>query len=357
MQVHQFHPTVAFGDAISNQMLSLQAMLRAMGCESEIFVEQTPLHFEGRTRPMADYGRFSAPENVLLLHFSLGYAAPVMDWVRQVPDRSVLVYHNITPHRFFAGVNHVYMEAARAGREQLGELAGLVDAGWGDSPYNCQELAMHGLSHRGVLPIVFDATRYSVRPDRRVLREWEEGVNVLFVGRVSPNKRFEDLLLTFRYLKHHVCPDARLLLVGSWTGMEPYLAYLQALAQRLDLVDVVFAGHVSGEALAAYYRCASVYLSMSEHEGFGVPLLESMYFGVPIIAYRVGAVPDTLGDSGVLIREKNYAAVAELIGLLIEDQALQSQIVSRQRDRLTHFEPKVVKPRLAQLLQEIGARV
>ena len=216
---------------------------------------------------------------------------------------------------------------------------------------------MHGFSHRGVLPIVFDATRYSVRPDRRVLREWEEGVNVLFVGRVSPNKRFEDLLLTFRYLKHHVCPDARLLLVGSWIGMEPYLAYLQALAQRLDLVDVVFAGHVSGEALAAYYRCASVYLSMSEHEGFGVPLLESMYYGVPIIAYRVGAVPDTLGDSGVLIREKNYAAVAELIGLLIEDQALQSQIVSRQRDRLTHFEPKVVKPRLAQLLQEIGARV
>ena len=357
MQVHQFHPTATFGDATSDQMLSLQRMLREMGCESEIFVERVPLHFEGRTRPIADYSRFSAPGNVLLLHYSLGYAAPVLEWARQMPDRKVLVYHNITPHHFFAGVNAVYMEAAQAGREQLGELARLVDAGWGDSPYNCRELAAHDMPHTGVLPIIFDQRRYDVRPDRRVLKEWGEGANILFVGRVSPNKRIEDLLLTFYYLKRHVGVDARLLLVGSWTGMEPYLAYLQALVQRLDLPDVVFAGHISAAALTATYRCASVYLSMSEHEGFGVPLLESMYFDVPIVAYRAGAVPETLGESGMLIREKDYAAVAELVGLLIEDDPLRSQVVSRQRERLAHFQPEAVRPKLAQLLREIGVEV
>lgn len=165
MQVHQFHPTVSFGDAISNQILSLQRLLRRMGCLSEIFCEQLPLHFNGHARLIAQYGRYSSPENILLLHFSLGYSHAVMDWLGQTPDRKVVIYHNITPQSYFAGINDVYLEAAQAGREQLDRLRTLTEGGWGDSMFNCRELAEHGWTRLGVLPIVSEAVCSSPRPE------------------------------------------------------------------------------------------------------------------------------------------------------------------------------------------------
>jgi glycosyltransferase involved in cell wall biosynthesis len=284
----------------------------------------------------------------------LGYSPDVITWLRQLPDQKVIVYHNITPHPYFAGINDVYLEAAKAGREQLRQLSRLIDAGWGVSAFNCRELAEYGWSKLGVLPIIFDPKRYRIRPHRRVLRQWQDGLNVLFVGRVSPNKCVEDLILTFYYLKLSVRPDARLLLVGSAKGMEPYLEFLQALVGKLDLYDVVFTGHVSNEELVAYYRCADVYLSMSEHEGFGVPFLESMYFNVPVIAYKAAAVAETLNGSGVLVKEKDYPAVAGLIGLLDDDENLQGQIIARQRERLQSFLPDKVRERLQRLLLDLA---
>jgi glycosyltransferase involved in cell wall biosynthesis len=205
------------------------------------------------------------------------------------------------------------------------------------------------------LPIIFDPKRYAVRPNRKVLGAFQRDANLLFVGRVSPNKRFEDLILTFAYLKRFVRPDARLLLVGSTRRMELYHEYLQSLATRLGLSEVVFTGHVSASELVAYYRCADVYLSMSEHEGFGVPLLESMHFGLPIVAYKAAAVPETLGGCGILVTAKDYSVVAELVGLLIEDGNLRARIVARQRERLGDFLPHEVDRRLGELLQGLEA--
>jgi len=354
VQIHQFHPTVSYGDAISNQIISLRRLLRQMGYRSELFCEQLPIHFEGRVRQITQHGRYSSSRNILLLHFSLGYSPDVIAWLEQIPDRKVIVYHNITPHTYFAGVNDVYLEAAQAGREQLKHLTALTEAGWGDSACNCQELAECGWTRLGVLPIVFDPKRYAIRPSRKLLGRWQDGLNVLFVGRVSPNKKLEDLILAFYYLKRFVRPDARLILVGSAHGMEPYLEFLQALVSKLGLSDVLFAGHVSNSELMACYRCAGVYLSMSEHEGFGVPFLESMHFGVPIVAYEAAAVPETLGGSGVLVKTKDCAAVAELIGLLAEDEDLCARIIARQRERLRDFLPDRVGKRLQELLHDLG---
>ncbi|MGB9776073.1 MAG: glycosyltransferase family 4 protein [Anaerolineae bacterium] len=358
MEVHQFHPTVSFGDAVSNQILSLQRLLRRMGYRSEIFCEQPPIQFEGRTRLMQQYPRYSSPDNLLLLHFSLGYSPQVLAWLEQLPDRKVLIYHNITPHTYFVGINESYMEAARVGRQQLRWLKERTEAGWGVSNFNAQELAGNGWTRLGVLPLVFDPSRYQVRPDRTVMRRWAGKTNVLFVGRVTPNKRFEDIIITFYFLKRWVSPDAQLILVGSARGMEPYLEFLQELVKRLNLSSsVVFTGHVSTSQLVAYYRCASLFLCMSEHEGFGMPLLESMYFGVPIIAHKAAAVPETLDSSGVLVTEKNHAAVAELIGLLLEDEPLRERIVARQRERLKAFSPERVREQLINLLRDLNVNV
>jgi glycosyltransferase involved in cell wall biosynthesis len=353
MDVHQFFPAPSYGGAISNQLLSLQRLLQGLGYGSEIFCEQEPVHFGGQARPVGQYASYSSADNVLLLHFALHYSAEVLSWLAQIPDRKVLVYHNITPKAYFAGINGVLYEAALAGRRQLDRLRALTVAGWGDSGFNSQELAERGWRRLGVLPIVFDSARYAARPDRKTLQRYQGGTNLLFVGRLVPNKCFEDLILIFYYFKRYVRPEARLLLVGSTSKMAPYLDYLQSLIARLDLSDVVFAGHVSTAELVAYYRCASVFVSMSEHEGFGVPLLESMHFEVPVVAYQAAAVPETLGGCGFQVTAKDHRAVAELIGLLLEDEALRRRIVARQRARPPAFYPDQVAPRLSTLLQDL----
>jgi len=357
MNVHQFHPQPAYGDAVSNQVLSLQRLLRAKGYRSEIFCEHDPFLFEGSTHSMARYARHASPENVLLLHFAVDYSSEVMAWLDGIPDRKVLVYHNITPQAYLAGFDGPLYEAAKRGREQLDQLRAITEAGWGDSSYNSRELADRGWIKVGVLPIIFEPKRYAIRPDRKVLGRYRDGrPTILFVGRVAPNKCLEDLILTFFYLKRDVCPGARLVLVGAQGRMHRYVAYLQKLVQELHLPDVVFTGHVSNAELVAHYRCASLYLSMSEHEGFGVPFLESMHFGLPIVAYAAAAVPETLGACGVLVTEKDHRAIAELIGLLIEDEGLRSRLIAGQRRRLEDFLPESVEGQLQTLLAGLATR-
>lgn len=353
MQVHQFHPKVSQGDAIGNQVVALQQLFYSLGYKGQLFCEQPPLNLNIGFLPFSRAERLVASDDLMLLHFSAGYSSEVLSWIYQLPAHKVLVYHNITPHTYFSGVNSVFEELTLAGRQQLPRLSTITMAGWGDSAFNCQELSEYGWKQVGVLPIVFDPTRYSVTPDRRTLKRLHGGFNLLFVGRVVPNKKFEDLILTFYYLKKFVRSDARLILVGSWDGMEPYLEFLQALVARLKILDVFFLGHVSSQVLMACYKSASVYLSMSEHEGFGVPLVESMYFGIPVVAYKAAAVPETLGKSGVLITTKDHRRVAELIGIIGEDQPLKDRIVAAQRERLESFEPDCVQEQLCALLQEL----
>lgn len=353
-RVDQFHPTLSFGDAVGNQILSLQRLLRELGYQSDIYCEHLPDHFEGRAKPILEYGYDASAERILLAHFSLAYSPVVMDWLARVRGRKVLVYHNITPHTYFDGFDLAHFESARMGREQLGRLRHVMDAGWGDSTYNVDELAACGWTRLAVLPIVFEPKRYAVHPSRRVLRRWNKGLNVLFVGRVAPHKRHENLIRVFCHLKRTVRPDSRLLLVGLARGMEAYVESLHGQVERLGLSDVIFVGHVSTAELVAYYRCASVYLSMSEHEGFGVPLLEAMHFGLPVVAYKSAAVPETLGGAGLLLTQRNDAATAELIALLDEAPGLRGRVVARQRERLQDFMPDRIRERLDQLLQDLG---
>lgn len=353
MQIHQFHPTVSFGDGISNQILSLQRLLRKMGYKSEIFCRQRPLHYEGKVREIANYKRYTSPDNLLILHYSLAYSSDVWDWLNQIPDRKVVCYHNITPHYFFSGINETFYDAAIQGRQQFSKLLQITEAGWGDSSFNVEELVRNGWENVGVLPIIFDPQRYAVSPNKAILERYQGQSNILYVSRISPNKKPEDVILTYYYLKR-IRPDARLILVGSANGMGLYLEYLQTLVSRLDLQDVIFTGHVSAAEWTAYYQASQILLSMSEHEGFGIPLLEAMKFGLPAVAYKTGAVPETLGNSGVLVAKKDYPAIAELLGILLDDEVLREKIIVRQRMRLKEFLPEQVEKKMRKLLDDLG---
>ena len=182
MRVHQFSPSVSFGDGVSNETQCLQSILRSLGYRGDVWVEHMPDLYPGRVRRFSEYARRASPEDVLLVHFALDFSRDVMDWLARIPGRKVLLYHNITPPRFFKGINRVLYDSARLGREQLSQLRSLFDVAWGDSAYNVDELLERGWSRVGVLPIVFDPKRYVARPDPGVLGRYKDGLNMLFMG-------------------------------------------------------------------------------------------------------------------------------------------------------------------------------
>ena len=181
-----------------------------------------------------------------------------------------------------------------------------------DSAFNAREIEAMGHPRAGVLPLVLDFKALRSAPDRRVLRQYRDGlVNVLFVGRCAPNKKIEDLLNAFYYFQRYVQPASRFIHVGSFAGLEQYHALLLARARELQLQHVDLVGTVSQAELNAFYDVSRLFLCLSDHEGFCIPLIEAMTHRLPVLAYAAGAVPETLDGAGVLFREKRFDLIAE----------------------------------------------
>jgi L-malate glycosyltransferase len=354
MLINQFHSAVHNGDAIGEQIIAIRNMAREDGYSGEVFCVYPDRTYRVSARHFSQYARYSSPDNVLLLHYGIGYPNEVREWLRSIPDRKVLVYHNITPPHFFAGISPGYYAGTKLGLQQLGLLRQIAAIGWCDSVFNATELRAAGWSDISVLPFIIDYKRYDIEPDRATLRQVNDGNPVLlYMGRIAPNKRIEDLLIIFYYVQRMFLPEAHLWLVGSDVGMQRYRAYLEALIKRLELRNVIFAGQADQAKVAAYFRSANVYLSMSEHEGFCVPLIEGMYYGVPVIAYDAAAVSETMGGCGLLMKDKNHRAIAELIAQLQQDTALRERIVTQQRQRATAFDVEHVRPLWRAALQRV----
>jgi len=185
---------------------------------------------------------------------------------------------------------------------------------------------------------VLDLDRLRGGCSRAVRRRYDDGlVNILFVGRGAPNKRIEDLLAAFHYFQKYVEPNSRLLHVGSYAGLESYQALLLTRIRDLQLTNVELPGLLPQAELNACYRSAHLFLSMSEHEGFCAPLMESLALDVPVLAYAAAAVPETLAGVGVLFREKRFDLVAEMMGRLTRDQRLRAAVLRGQRERLARY--------------------
>jgi len=334
-EIHQFLPVLDEGDAIGNEARQLQRLLRAAGYASEIFVWRAGKGQKAYCRHYSRHRAVSAPGNVMLYHFSV--CCPITAYFASAPDRKAIIYHNITPAKFFAGIAEEVYYITKKGRRELTRLAPVTDLALPVSEYNASELRAAGYRRVETVPLVVDYEAFDTTPDSDVLARYNDGwTNLLFVGRLSPNKKQEDLVRTFYHYKQ-INPQSRLLLVGSARQVPRYKQILDELVERLGVKDVVITGGVSHAALAAYYTVASAFVSMSEHEGFCVPLIEAMRFGLPVIAYDSSAVAETLDGTGVLVRDKRPEAIAELAHCIIEDDALRAELVKKQRRRLDHF--------------------
>lgn len=327
--VDQVLATLGYGDAIGHEVLGIQRVLREAGFVSDIFVETADPRLEDLTRDYRDLVDERPPERLLLHHFSIGSRASRVAYA--LPDRMALIYHNITPPEYFVGVHPLLVQLCYMGRRELGAYTGRVHLALGDSEYNRQELEALGFRDTGVLPVVPSFDHLAGGVDARLALEFDDDwVNLLFVGRVIPNKRLEDVIRFFHAYKTRHNPRSRLIFVGAYSGFELYFAMLQQLVARLRLPDVHFTGHVSNEELSALYDVADVFVCASEHEGFCVPLVEAFQKGVPVLAYAATAVPATMDGAGVLYDTKDPAHVARLIDAVVADSDLREAIVASQ---------------------------
>lgn len=335
--IHQFHPSVAQGDAITDNLIAWRKVFRSWGFQSQIYSQSNYPDISAFS--LREYDTAANPNNMLLLHFSIAYEDEVLRLFESLPDAKIAVYHNITPAHYFKGINSLFEQECSLGRRQLPRLARLCRAGIGDSKYNCNELDRNGFEKTYRVPIMVDFGKFKSSPATSIISKYRDRkTNILFVGRIYPNKRHDALIKAFACYQRIINPSSRLFLIGQYKGaMEEYLSRLKDLVKTLKCEEVYFMGHVSHAELIAYYSLADIFLCLSDHEGFCVPLLESMFFRIPVIAYRAGAVPEILNGAGVLVEDQDPLTIAETIDLLSKQPDLRKAVLQRQDRRLREF--------------------
>ena len=350
MIVNQWVPAAHKGDAIGDSARRVRGLLREMGHQSDLYAMTIDDDLRGDVIPWTDPA--ASRGDLTIFHFAL--VSPMTSAFAKLGSGRVLQYHNVTPAHFFAGYDADIYRLAMLGRDDLRSLVGQTDMALGDSEYNRQELESLGFTNTGVFPIAVDTKRITDAPRRPALEDVlaEEGwLNFLFVGRIVPNKKIEDHIKLAEHYKRYVDEQYRFIFVGKTDATPRYYAALRALVERYKMPQgrFIFTGPVPDEDLAAYYRSASVYISLSEHEGFCVPLLESMAADVPVLAYASTAVPDTLGGAGVQFAPKDLEYAAELLGELAYNDDLRSQVIAGQRARLADFGDDRIRKELERL--------
>lgn len=340
MKIHQLLASLEYGDAVASQALAIQRQLRAWGHESDIFA---PNRHPLATEPIRPLDEMSTADDAVTIYHHAFWSEQIHERLGSLGGRIAMVYHNVTPEHFFAPYSDDLRASAVRARDALEPLRSIVDVPLTVSEFNRDELYEAGFREAELLPLPLDLTAFAeAKPATEVLARYDDGwANFLFVGRLAPNKRQEDVIRVFAWYHRYVDAASRLLLVGAAPELDGYREDLVEVARSLGVEDhVLFAGKVSFEELVAYYRVADLFLCMSEHEGFCAPLVEAMFHELPVIARAEGAIPETLGDAGVLVHGRHVPKIAETARLLLSDRHLRSDVVSRQRTRLSEFTPE-----------------
>jgi glycosyltransferase involved in cell wall biosynthesis len=354
--VHQFLPVFAAGDAIGNHVLRIRDTLRAAGYDSEIFADDIHPPMRKHARHYLDFRPPAGGKGVhLLYHLSTG--SRMAAWLAEQPVPLGVDYHNITPAEYFDRWQPTAAQVARAARAEMRQLASAVAYGLADSTYNALELVEEGYPDTAVVPILIDFADFdSTAPDAATLTRLRRraeggGAHWIFVGRVAANKCQHDIIAAFAVYRRLFDPKARLSIVGGRTLLL-YSRALERLADELGVADAVdFTNDVKFPQLLAYYRAADVYVSLSEHEGFCVPLVEAMHFGVPTVSYATTAIPETVGDATLLLPEKDPLQVAVAVHRVLSDDPLRKAMIEAGHRRVEHFSLENNRRRLLEALE------
>ncbi len=353
MRIVQMLPTLAYGDAIGNNVIAISDALKAAGYDTAIYAEIIDKRLPANTAKKIK--RFKdSPDTVILYHLSTG--TDLNEEIKKLKAKKVIIYHNVTPPEFWHNYDQAQEKRCSEGVNSVKRLADTPEYCLADSAFNKQDLIRLGYNCPvDVLPILIRFADYDKKPDAATVAKYSDGyVNIVFTGRVAPNKKQEDLITAFYYYHTYVNPKSRLIIAGAYQNSDIYCRKLKAFRDELGLEDVIFTGHIPFDQILAIYKTASVFLCLSEHEGFCVPLVEAMYFGIPIIAYDSTAVGETLGGSGLLLKEKDPKEISEAVNLIMTDDDLRKKLIAGEKERLEYFNNDRIKEQLITLLKGQG---
>lgn len=353
-RIIQLVSSLNYGDAVGNEVVAFKRTLQEQGYNTEIYAN----HIHKKIAPGTAQFYRDMPElketDLVIYHFAS--ECDISKDLKKFPCKVILRYHNVTPPEFFRGYDANAEKATANGLRQVKEMRPYIDFCLPVSKFNMDDLKAMGYTcPMEVLPILIRFDDYAQEPDQSVIDKYtpDGRTNLLFVGRMAPNKKVEDVVSAFAAYKENYDKTARLFLVGSFQKEDKYYQQLQKHIKKLGVEDVIFPGHISFAAILSYYRIADVFLCMSEHEGFCVPLVEAMYFDVPVVAYDKCAVPDTLGHSGVVVSEKNYDQIAQIVHKIVSDEDVKERMIGRQNTRLKDFDLAKLKIQFIKLLEKI----
>ena len=349
MRVHQLLSGAGPRDAITSEAIAFRARFRDWGWDGRDYAVHVAPGLNGHIKMLK---RFKpGPDDVLVLHHSAG--APRLRELLSLPNRKLLLYHNVTPAPWFWEHAPNVAVQCSVGREQLPALIRAVDVAAADSEFNAAELRALGATKTAVIPLLVDYGRLG--PARAAPATARPGPpTILFVGRLSPHKHQDDVIRTFAVYRRHHAADARLILVGDPISSR-YLQFLRNLADTLAPGAVSIESGLSNTELGERYRQAHVFLCLSAHEGFCIPVLEALSQGVPVVARPAGAIPETTGDAALLVDDADLAVVAELVHLAVTDPELRAELRRRGEARLKLYSPDRVADRLRETIEEAAS--
>lgn len=347
-RIIQFSAGFNLGDAISNEMQILNIYFQKAGFVVELYSENVGKNAKGLVNKYKSYR--SKKGDFLIYHHSIHSA--VFDYILNLQNPKALIYHNVTPSHFFEPYDLKLAYYLKKGREELKELNGKFLLYYADSEFNKKELTELGISEVCVLPIVYDFSKLK----RKVMSKKNEIKKIIFVGRIAPNKKQDDIIKLAKVLKDYFFSDFEIHLVGNCSHeLKLYKDELHSLIHIFRLENhVFFSNFIDDNSLWDYYQNADLFICMSEHEGFCVPLLESMFYKVPILAYDAGAVKNTLDGAGVLFKEKNFSTICECIVKIFSDMDFRDKILKSQKDRLSIFQKRNQQELIIQAIKDLN---
>ena len=359
--LHQFVPTLEPG-ATGNHALEIQRLLRSRGWRSELFCYETKPPLEQAGYDYREYGRRvrADPDDLLLYHVAIG--SVVADWVMEREERLLLYFHNITPPEYFDRWEPFAAYACSWALSQLRRLVPRTTFAMAASEFSQADLAHLGYLDTAVVPILFDTAQSEAEADGATRARLESarlrgGAQWLFIGRLSPNKAQEDIIKAFAVYRRAYDPDARLAILGS----DAESTYGKALRQYVNALGLAGAveipGGVADPVKVAYLHTSDVFVYLSEHEGFGVPILEAWCHRLPVVAFDAGAIGEVAGDGALLLEDKAPTMVAAAVHRMLSDAELRSAIEARAAKRLELFGLDRTQTKFMEIVESVrGAR-
>lgn len=354
VKIVQIIAQLHYGDGVSRCALSLIKLLNEFGYENELvtlFLDHRIHHKQVKQIENIDWYDINEAD-ILMYHFYDGFKLNFQ--IEKMTNRKILIYQNVTSPKFFRGISENVVKGCLLGIYDAYNTVGnylkcitmsefskksLISMGW--NPHDIE-----------VVPLI-PLNQGSNKASEEVLEKYrDKKTNILFTGRIAPNKKIEDIINIFVHYKDNYDADCRLFLVGRIYYQNYYKALLRYI-KKIGGKEIIFTDHITEEELESYYIISDIFLCMSEHEGFCIPLIEAMQRDIPVIAYNAAAVPDTMGDAGILFNTKEKETVCAFINKIMCDRELKENVIQKQRERVKYFNLVSYKERIRKLLAEV----